>query len=79
MFRGETLELLLETRYPEEGIDFVTATLASLDSAQRTAFGKTDFMGKPPGPALHINSENPLLAHLSQSLHINSREFSEKG
>jgi len=40
MFRGETLELLLETRYPEEGIDFVTATLASLDSAQRTAFAE---------------------------------------
>lgn len=38
VFRGETLELLLETRYPEEGIDFVAATLASLDSDQRAAF-----------------------------------------
>jgi hypothetical protein len=38
VFRGETSELLLETRYPEEGVDFVAAALSSLDEAQREAF-----------------------------------------
>lgn len=38
LFRGETTQLLLETKYPEEGIDFVVAVLASLDKAQSTSF-----------------------------------------
>jgi hypothetical protein len=38
IFRGETTQLLLETKYPEEGIDFVVAVLASLDEAQSTTF-----------------------------------------
>jgi hypothetical protein len=38
LFRGETTQLLLETRYPQEGIDFIVAVLASLDQAQRDAF-----------------------------------------
>lgn len=38
VFRGETTELLLETRYPEEGIDFVSAVLASLDVDKKDAF-----------------------------------------
>ncbi|MBI3765963.1 MAG: hypothetical protein HY277_05615, partial [Ignavibacteriales bacterium] len=39
LFRGETTELLLRTRYPEAGVDFVTAFLASLDAAQQAAYG----------------------------------------
>jgi hypothetical protein len=38
VFRGEATELLVETRYPEEGIDFVAAMLASLDPGQKEAF-----------------------------------------
>jgi hypothetical protein len=38
VFRGETMELLLETRYPEEGVDFVAAALASLKQADQEAF-----------------------------------------
>jgi hypothetical protein len=38
VFHGESQELLLATRYPEEGIDFLTAALASLDIEQREAF-----------------------------------------
>ena len=38
LFRGETTQLLLETRYPQEGIDFIVAVLASLDQAQNTAY-----------------------------------------
>jgi hypothetical protein len=38
VFRGETNELLLQTRYPEEGVDFVAAVLASLDLPERYAY-----------------------------------------
>lgn len=38
VFRGETLELLLETRYPEEGIDFIAAALYYSGLAQESAF-----------------------------------------
>jgi hypothetical protein len=38
LFEGDTHELLLQTRYPEEGIDFVSAALASLPLAEQSAF-----------------------------------------
>lgn len=38
IFRGETNELLLETRYPEEGVDFVAAVLASRDLPESSAY-----------------------------------------
>jgi hypothetical protein len=38
LFQGEAHELLLQTRYPEEGLDFVSATLASLPHAEQSAF-----------------------------------------
>jgi hypothetical protein len=38
LFQGETHELLLQTRYPEEGLDFVSASLASLPLPQQSAF-----------------------------------------
>lgn len=38
LFRGETTQLLLETMYPEEGVDFVVAVLASLDTSLRAVF-----------------------------------------
>lgn len=37
VFRGGSRELLLETRYPQEGVDFVVAALASLDEKEFVA------------------------------------------
>jgi hypothetical protein len=38
LFEGLTTELRLETRYPEEGVDFVAAALASLEPSAQAAF-----------------------------------------
>lgn len=38
LFLGQTRELLLQTRYPDEGIDFVAAALASLSLEEQSAF-----------------------------------------
>lgn len=38
LFEGHSTELMLETRYPDEVIDFVAAALASLDLARQSAF-----------------------------------------
>ena len=37
LFQGETRELLLQTRYPDEGVDFVAAALASLPIPEQSA------------------------------------------
>jgi len=38
IFNGEKSELLLKTQYPKEGVDFVTAALASLEPAKQAAY-----------------------------------------
>ena len=38
LFEGGAQELRLDTRFPEEGVDFVSATLASLEEDQQASF-----------------------------------------
>lgn len=38
IFNGKATELFLETLYPEEGVDFIAAVLASLENMEKNAF-----------------------------------------